>query len=260
MKISKRKTMLILIIIMIPLLGLYGCGGDDNDEEITDESPGQEEEFDDQTGEEDPVDEEGEPQEEDPVDEEQENGEERDLESIFGSMDYPVNFSYEMTMESEAMETFTTRLWIMDEMFRSEGEWEGQTFISIQDEDYYYMLDPNAMTAIRFPADQEVPMEEDEVEEPRVDEFMIEEDWDRLTYLRDETINRVDTYVVSDSYDDVELIMWIHQEYGIPMRIESTGHDLEDNYVMEVQNLQVGEVTEEDFKIPEDYEIIDFGN
>ncbi len=263
MRITKSKTMLLLIIIMIPLLALYGCGGEDNDEEMAEESPGEEEELDEEEepGEEEELDEEEEPGDEDENgDQEQETGEDRDLESIFGAMDYPSNFSYEMTMESENMESFTTRLWIMDELFRSEGEWEGQTFISIQDGEYYYMLDPDAMTAMRFPADQETPMEEDGADEPRADEFMIEEDWDRLTYHEDEEINGVATYVVSDSYDEVELRMWIHQEYGIPMRIESTGPDPEDNYVMEVSNLQVGEVTEEDFEIPEDYEVMDFGN
>ena len=262
MKPTKRKTLLILmIIIMIPLLAFYGCGGEDNDEEMTEETTGEEEELDETEtpGEEEP-DDEGENGEEDPGDEDQESGEDRDLESIFGSMDYPVNFSYEMTMESEAMDSFTTRLWIMDDMFRSEGEWEGQTFISIQDDEYYYMLDPDTMTAMRFPSDQEPPMEEDAEDEPRADEFMIEEDWDRLTYHEDEEINGVATYVVSDRYDEVELRMWIHQEHGIPMRIESTGPDPDDNYVMEVSNLKVGEVTEEDFEIPDDYEIVDFGN
>lgn len=255
MRINKRKAVYLLMFLMVPILAFYGCSGNNGDEEIVDGTPDQEEGI----GEEE-MDEEDEGDEENATDQEEETVGNRDIESIFGSMDYPTNFSYEMTMESEAMETFTTRLWIMDEMFRSEGEWEGQTFISIQSEEYYYMLDPDTMTAMRFPADQDFPMEEDSGDEPRVDDFMIEEDWHRLTYHEDEEINGVATYVVSDSYDEVELRMWIHQEYGIPMRIESAGPDPDDNYVMVVRNLQVGTVTEEDFEISEDYEVMDFGN
>ena len=256
MKRKIRKTMLILIVILTPLMVFYGCGGAENEEEVSEEIPGEEEEYDEEgenaLGDED--------DDEEFDDEGQVHDDSRDLESIFGAMDYPVNFSYEMTMQSESMETVSTRLWIMDEMFRSEGEWEGQTFISIQDGENYYMLDPDTMIAMRFPRDQEDFMEEDAGEEPRVDEFIFEEDWERLTYLEDEELNGVATFVVRDSFEDVELRMWIHQEYGIPMRIESSGPEPEDNYVMEVRNLQVGNVTERDFEIPDDYEIMDFGN
>lgn len=252
MKITKRKAILLLILIMIPVLAFYGCGRNDNDdEEIVDESPGQDEEIDE--------DEEGDEEEETTNGEEEETGEDMDLETLFGSMEYPVNFSYEMTMDSREMGSYTTQIWIMDEKMRSEGEWEGQTFITILDEEYYYTLDPSAMTAMRFPIEDSVPMEEDFEEEPRIDEFMIEEDWENLTYLGEETINGVETYVIIDHSDEVEYKMWIHQEYGIPMRMESSGPSPEDDYIMEVRKLVVGEVRDGDFEIPDEYEIMDFG-
>ena len=257
MKNKSRRKLLLLIILMIPILAFYGCGGND-DEDPVDETPVDDvdDEDVDDVDEEPSDDEDG----EDPADDEDEDtGEDVDLETIFGAIDYPENFSYEMTTDSQEMGSYTTRLWIMGEKMRSEGEWEGQVFISIQDGEYFYTLDPETMTAMRFPIDQDDPMEGDFDDEPRADEFMIDDDWDRLEYVGEETLNGVRTFVVIDRFEDIEYKMWIHYEYGIPMRIESSGPNPEDDYVMQVTNLRVGDVTDEDFEVPEDYEIMDFG-
>lgn len=253
MKLTKRKTVLLLILLMIPVLAFYGCGGNDDNEETTGDSPaGQETEGTDE--------EEGEMDEEEEESMDEDESGEIDLETLFGSMEYPTNFYYEMTMESEEMGSYTTQIWIMDEKMRSEGEWEGQMFVTIQDEEHYYTLDPNTMTAMRFPIEESDTMMDDFDDEPRIDEFAVDEDWENLSYEGEETLNGVQTYVIIDRSDEAEYKMWIHQEYGIPMRMESSGASPEDDYVMEVTNLQVGEVSDEDFEIPDDYEIMDFGS
>jgi len=260
MKLMKRKVFLVLILLMIPVLAFYGCGGNDDNEDTTDESPaGQETEVTDEEEDEDEVDTEGE-EEQDATDEDEIETGYTDLESLFGSMEYPTNFYYEMTMESEEMGSYTTQIWMMDEKMRSEGEWEGQVFITIQDEEHYYTLDPNTMTAMRFPIEENDTMTDEFDDEPRIDEFMVDEDWENITYEGEETLNGVETYVIIDRSDEAEYKMWVHKEYGIPMRMESSGSSLEDDYVMEVRNLQVGEVSDEDFEIPDDYEIMDFGS
>ncbi len=254
-----KKGLLLLILIMIPILALYGCGGNDEEEPVTETSEENEQEAaegeEEEEGDSDPE----ESAEEEEEASEEESWEERDPESIFTAMEFPDNFSYNMTMESEEAGAYTVTYMMMGEKYRTEGEWEGQRVITIQDDEHYYFLDPEEMTAMRFPIDQAQALEEDS-EESQFEDFSIEEDWERLELVGEETINGAETYIVLDQEEDVEIRMWIHKEYGIPMRIESSGPNPEDDYVMEVTNLQVGEVSEEDFEVPEDYEIMDFQN
>lgn len=231
----KRRVVLLLIISLMFALALYGCGSNDEDDQ----------------------------QNNDPDQQEQNNNDNEDdvdLETAFRDVEFPTNISYVMTIQSEGASSYTSRLWIMDDKMRNEYEMEGMTFISIYDGERFFTLDPSTKIAMRYPIDEE--LEEDEIEEePELGDFIDDDDWGSLDYVQEEMLNGVKTYVVLDSFDglDVEYKMWIHHAYGIPMRVESSGPNPDDNYVLEVSDLKVGEVTDEDFEIPEDYEIMDLG-
>ncbi len=188
-----------------------------------------------------------------PAEAEDDPAEDLDIEEVFSQMQFPENFSYEMVMETEDMGSFSNHISRMGEYFRSEVEMEGEHFITIRDEEYSYMLDSEEMTALRMPVGEE---EGDEV--ATADELTPEDDWDRLTYIGREEIDGINTYVIEERDNDVTLTMWHHPEYGIPIRVESDGPEVDDRYVMEVINFEVDHLTEEDFQVPEDYEIIDF--
>lgn len=166
-----------------------------------------------------------------------------------------------MVYESEGGESYTTRLWMMDDKMRMESEWEGHTFITIHDGENVYSLDPSTMIAMKIPLDDEDYEEDNPLDDQfQLDDFMIDDDWNKLAYVKEETLNGVKTYVVTDSLNDdgTEYKMWIHQKYGIAMRIESSGPNDEDDFVIEVNDFKVGEVTDKDFEIPKDYEVMEF--
>lgn len=234
--IKKRRILLLLILSLMFALALYGCGSNEQDDQQNNDPDQQE-----QNG--------------------NDNEDDVDLETVFRDVEYPTNISYEMTIQSEGASSYTSRLWIMDDKMRNEYEMEGMTFISIYDGERFYTLDPSTKIAMRYPIDDEELEEDDIDDEPALGDFIDDDDWASLNYVQQEMLNGVKTYVVLDSFDDldIEYKMWIHHEYGIPMRVESSGPNPDDNYVLEVSNLKVGEVTEADFEIPEDYEVMDLG-
>lgn len=229
------RLLLLIIISLFVVLALYGCGSSNGDDNQDDKTPEQQEK--------------------------DNNDKEVDLGTVFKGVEFPSNVSYEMVYESQGTESYTTRLWMMDDKMRMESEWDGQVFISIQDGENFYTLDPTTMTAMKFPMDDE-EVEEDPIDDQvQLEDFMVDDEWDTLAYVKEETLNGVKTYVVTDSLNDegTEYKMWIHQEYGIAVRIESSGPNPDDDFVMSVNNLEVGKVTDADFEIPEEYEVMEFG-
>ena len=60
--------------------------------------------------------------------------------------------------------------------------------------------------------------------------------------------------------DGIISTLWIHKDYGIPMKIESVGEGDFDNYVMEIIRLETGRISDDLFVIPSDYTIMDMWN
>lgn len=230
---KNRRSILLIIFSLIFVLGLYGCGSSEDNDQPNNQ------------------------QDQDNND----NDADVDLVTIFKDLEYPNNISYDMTVQSQESASYTSSLWIMDDKMRSESELEGQVFISIYDGESFITLDPDTKIAMRYPTDNEASEDDTFDDEPGLGDFLVEDDWGRLTYIEEETLNGVKTYVVMDTFADldIEYKMWIHHIYGIPMRVESSGPNPDDNYVLEVSNLKIGEVTDADFEIPEDYELMDFG-
>jgi outer membrane lipoprotein-sorting protein len=233
-----RRLLFVIVISLFVALALYGCGSSSNDDDQSNETPDQQEQDDNNT---------------DNV----------DLGTAFKDVDFPDNISYEMVYSSQGAESYTTRLWMMDDKLRMESEMGGQVYITIQDGENLYTLDPTTMIAMKFSMDDGEDEEDDPMDDQvQLDNFTPDDDWGELAYVKEETLNGVKTYVVTDtlSADGTEYKMWIHQEYGIAVRIESSGPNAEDDFVLEVNNLEVGKVTDADFEIPEEYEVMDFGS
>ena len=233
----KNRNLLFLIIIsLFVALALSGCGSSSNVDGQNDKIPDQQEQDDSDTN-------------------------TVDLGTIFKDVAYPNNISYEMIYSLQGTESYTVRLWMMDDKMRMESEMEGQVYITIQDGENLYTLDPTTMTAMKFPMDDGEDEEDNSMDNQlQLDEFTPDDDWGDLAFVKEETLNGVKTYVVTDSLsaDGIEYKMWIHQEYGIAIRIESNGPNAEDNFVLEVNNLEIGKVTDADFEIPEEYEVVEF--
>ncbi len=271
---DKRSTRLMIPVILLAImLALWGCGdnnGDDdqtdaddpNGQEVSDEDP---EDEDNDTGEDEESadDSEDEPEEDDDMEDDPEARDdsetEEDLESIFANFSMPESLSYEITVTSEEIDEHTSQFWIKGEKIRTESEFEGQSYITIQDGENLYSLDPQTMTGMKMPMDMNIPDQENPDEDFRADDLLEDPNFSDLTLLRSETLDGMDTYVISDTTEGYDQTLWIHKEYGIPVRIEAEGNQPEDRYVMVVSNIEVDNVPDELFEPPEDYEITEMG-
>ncbi len=178
-----------------------------------------------------------------------------DRESVvakLSSMSLPEEMSYEMTFSSQGYNA-TTRIWMKGEKSRMEGsnDMEG-SYISIEDGEYTYMLDPEDMTGIKMYFDDEDDFFEDDFDDDYMDG---DYDWGNMEFLGTETINGIRTYVFKDDDDYEKVKVWIHADNGFPVRIE--GEEDGETYVMEITNFKIGGVSDSMFQVPAGYEIME---
>ncbi|MCL4439818.1 MAG: hypothetical protein M1609_04260 [Firmicutes bacterium] len=62
--------------------------------------------------------------------------------------------------------------------------------------------------------------------------------------------------VVTDVYGKEQIKMWVHEEYGLPLRVEVTEAG-GDKLVLEYKNLKVGPQPADTFKLPAGVQVID---
>ncbi|UNC91028.1 LolA family protein [Candidatus Contubernalis alkaliaceticus] len=234
MKSMKRPIMIVLMLILVSIM-VIGCG-EKSQQEVGEDAVGK-------------------PEQSIGEDKQEANGtgDPETLEEIFNSMQDPAEVYYEMTMTGAGMENYFSKVWIKGEKVRTEGEMDWHKYIIIDDEDHYYTLDPEEKTALKMTHNWDDEMEEGFT----ADEFMEDMDLEGLEYLGKEKYNGVMCYVILDKDDYVTMKIWIHGDYGIPMKIESTGDDPEDHFTMEVKNLKVGGISDDLFVVPADYEIFE---
>lgn len=247
---TRKKWTILSILMLTTMLLVWGCGGNGDVEEPQGEEPSQ--------GEETPAapDVEGPEEEEEP--EEPEGLSDEELADLFANGKDMDEFFYEMNVSGFGEEDSTTGIYIKGKLMRIEGEAMGQRFMMIYNEDAFYTMDPQSKTAIKMPLGME---DEEDRETPTLDDFTDDVDKSNMNYLGKETINGVSCHVVAskDLNTDYEVKMWLHEEYGFPMRVE-TRMDDDEIYVSEVTDFQVGNISDDLFEIPEDYEVVDLGS
>lgn len=243
----RKRTWMISLLLMATML-LWGCGGGDaSPEPAESETPA-------------PVEEpaaEPEPQES-PAAEEGQDISEAELAQLFGSGQAMDEMYYEMTMTGLEVDGAQTRIWLKEGRMRSESEMEGQLFIMIYDDEAVYTLDTQSKMAMKISSE----MGMDETMDPyTADDFTGDVDDQNLQYLGREEINGIPCHVVQsvDTESGHGVKMWLHEDYGFPMRVESLATNPDEQYIMEVTEFEVGNVADSQFEIPSDYQIIDMG-
>ncbi len=260
---SPRMLFLIILIIFSLMIFVTSCGSNDEDVEENNE------EVETDTGEEENLDtdEENEDTTEEIDDsdesEDSENGDsmtEEDISILLSDLDGPDEYYYEQTIVTGEY-TSTQKFWFKGENMKIEGEQDGVPYILIWTEDSMTNLDPESKTAYRSTYVEDT--EGDSIEGPAgfgdTDNFDFEND-ESFKYLGKETVNGEPCYVIESTFSEDNTLskVWIHEEYGIAMKTEVSGDTEEMNAVMEVSNLRIGDVSDNEFEIPEDYEIFDY--
>lgn len=82
-------------------------------------------------------------------------------------------------------------------------------------------------------------------------------DKDSLNIIGKEDVNGEPCYIVTTKsiVDGFEMKMWLHQKYGIMMKMES--QSAEGKMLVEVKNLKVGDVPDSEFEIPTDIKMME---
>ncbi|MDW7667934.1 MAG: hypothetical protein SCJ93_03855 [Bacillota bacterium] len=257
---SPRMLFLVVLIIFSLMIFVTSCGSNDEDVEENNE------EVETDTGEEENL--EAEEENEDTNEEiddsdDSEDGDsmtEEDISILLSDLDGPSEYYYEQTIVTGEY-TSTQKFWFKGESMKIEGEQDGVPYILIWTEDSMTNLDPESKTAYRSTYVEDT--EGDSIEGPAgfgdTDNFDFEND-ESFKYLGKETVNGEPCYVIESTFSEDNTLskVWIHEEYGIAMRTEISGGTEAMNAVMEVRNLKIGDVSNNEFEIPEDYEIFDY--
>lgn len=247
---NKKRTLLGILLLMSAFF-LWSCGGNDPVDEPQGEGPA-------------PVETPGSQEQEA---EKPEQGETVDndevltaeeLSDLFAKGKDLNEFYYEMKVSGLGEEDGLTRMYMKDGLMRVESEIMGQNFMMIYSEDAFYTLDPQSKTAMKMPMGAEGNEDREAI---TMDDFIDDLDDENMTYIGKETVNGISCHIVEsrEQNSDSQVKMWLHEEYGIPMRIETTtGND--NVHVMEVTDFKTDSISDDLFVLPDGYKIIDLEN
>lgn len=197
------------------------------------------------------------------VDEEKTPAEENELTSdemkdLFKSGKELKEITYTMEMIGYGEQPFLTKVWLKNNKMRFESTIMGQTVISIINEDAFYSISVNEKMAMKMPmVDMDNPLENTF----SLDDVTEDVDFNSFKYLGKEKVNGVTCLVVESNDESVGVIkMWLHEKYGLAMKMETSIRDQQGAFVMEVKDFSVGNISDDVFEVPEGYQIMDFGN
>ncbi|QSX08420.1 DUF4412 domain-containing protein [Alkalibacter rhizosphaerae] len=166
-------------------------------------------------------------------------------------------YAYTVTMTSD-FGTTSSKIWIKGDNVKMESSQDGKPYIMLYDKDASYTLDVTNKTALKMSWDDDgMEMDDDPVSFDNLPDTMDDE---TLTLLGKEVINGEPCFIVEsvNEDDDSKVKMWIHEEYGFTMRVEFVGDDPSENVVSETSDLQVGNISDDVFVIPSDYQVIEW--
>jgi outer membrane lipoprotein-sorting protein len=223
----KNRLLVILFVILLSI-ALAGCGGS-----APEESP--------------------EDQEDDPSASEEEEVSAEELLAKGMSVE---GFSYDYVLTMPNGEEITHKMWVKGDNMRSEMENPagGEPILSIMnmDEGFMYVYHPEVNYAVQMPLDQS------DMDTTSPQDYIIESDADTMLFTKRETFDGKECLVYETDYEGGKDKMWIWEEGGMPLRIETTSGS--DTVVVEFLNFTIGNVEDAMFQLPPGAEIMDVGN
>jgi len=158
-----------------------------------------------------------------------------------------VSYDYVMTAGEQ---TTTSRFSFKGGNVRMEGLDPSNPSLMITKDKERYIISPQEKTG--FKMSTEANTDANPTGEIKPEENM---DKDALKIIGKETVNGEPCYIVTTKniVDGSDMKMWLHEKYGILMKMESLSSD--GNLLIEVKNLKVGDVPDAEFEIPADIKI-----
>ena len=164
--------------------------------------------------------------------------------------------SYDYTMTSKDI-TINGKAWIQGEKVKNEAVVEGQRVITIVDGDDTYIYHPDENTAFKVTLEQagqqagqtETPSDFIEDVDTKPDKYRIV---DSVVY--DGAKCKIVEVTSADGQEQTR--MWVREDYGIPVRVESSEPEGE-KVVLEFKNLKLGPQPPGTFELPAGVEVMD---
>lgn len=176
------------------------------------------------------------------------------LEDVFKKAAALKSYSYELVTVSP-MGTFTTTFFTDGENMKNVTKMSQGESVTIVTKDKSVTYDPTTKMGMSYSLDiasmDSITKEQDKV--------TIDTD-EKYEILGEETVNGYPCVIISSGSEDAgEGKIWVSKEYGI--MIKMTAKDLESGQLMEMncQNIKLGSLPADTFKVPSDIKIVEAG-
>jgi outer membrane lipoprotein-sorting protein len=202
---------LALLLVFVLLLPLYGCGGGDKEEEPAEETA---------------------------------SSEEISMDELFGKAKDIDGYSYDyLISEGGSGQALEGKMYLKGMKQRMEMTTEEGQMIQI--------VDLEAKKAFSYMPDQQMAFEVDlsQLESPETpSDYVDKADTVNAKNLGKEEINGMQCHKYSIEDEESSVVYWVHDEYGLPVKIETTAGDVVTT--MELKNFEVGNIGDDLFKLP----------
>lgn len=160
-----------------------------------------------------------------------------------------LSYDYVMTVADQVI---TSRFSFKGDNIRMEGLDPSNPSLMITKGKELFIINPQEKTGFKMTT--ELDSDANPSGEIKPEENM---DKDSLQVIGKEDVDGEPCYIVmtKNLEDDSDMKLWLHQKYGIMMKMES--QTSEGTLLMEVKNLKVGNIPDSDFEIPADIEIME---
>ena len=157
--------------------------------------------------------------------------------------------SYDLYMTGPDHE-ISAKVWIKNDNIRMEFEEEGETFVfilnAVEEKAYSYIPAENLAYT--------VPWDPDYLDTPETpSDFILDVDEDLLEMGERVVYDDINCRKIRVDADS-QMTIWVHEEYGIPIKVEISAHG--ETITMEYKNIEIGNIADEVFAIPEDATIL----
>jgi outer membrane lipoprotein-sorting protein len=164
--------------------------------------------------------------------------------------------SYEYVLTINGTQASNGKISIQENKMRMETTVEGKTMITIADGQSYLGYYPDQKIAYKITVDQtkqaKTPEEYAKEASAETDKFKTLE-----TTVYDGVKCRVISLAGTNGQEQMK--MWIREDYGIPVRVETTAAD-GNKTVIEYKNLKIGKLPDDTFKLPADVQVTDMND
>jgi Outer membrane lipoprotein-sorting protein len=164
--------------------------------------------------------------------------------------------TYEYVLSINGTQTYSGKVCVQGNKMRMESTIEGQKMITIADGQSFIGYNPDQKMAYQISVDQtqqaKTPSEYLEDANAEIDKYKT---------LETTNYEGVKCRIVSleGTTDQEQMKMWIREDYGIPVRVETIAAD-GSKTVLEYKNLKIEKLPEDTFKLPADVQVTDMND